>query len=112
MAPRQKTDLPKLFKLWHENVPIADICLQLGISDAQLRRLVKANKLPRRRRGGEGRTRGVDPTPEELEALLLETRNRWTEREADARYVGGPKRQEWSVPTYHYNGQTGLFSLE
>jgi hypothetical protein len=112
MAPRQKADIPKLFKLWHDEVPLADICLQLGISDSQLRRLIKAHKLPRRQRGGAGKSRGVDPTPEEMEQLLLETRSRWTEKETASRYVRDTGRQEWAVPTYHYDGQTGLFSPE
>lgn len=112
MAPRQKADIPKLFELWHNEVPIAEICVQLGIGDSQLRRLIKAHKLPRRQRGGGGKTRGVDPTPEEMEQLLLETRSRWTEKEAEARYVADRGRQEWTVPTYHYDVRNNSFSLE
>lgn len=111
MAPRQKVETVTLFKLWHGGTPAGEICQQLNITDSHLRRLVKQHKLPRRPNGNRGKTHEVDPTPEELEARIMETRMRWTEREADSRYCG-PRRKAWAIPTYHFDISSGTFSRD
>lgn len=110
MAPRQKISIPELFRLWHSGVKIADICEQLKVSDSHLRRLVQQHKLPRRPGGNTKRTQGIDPTPSELEELMLETRQKWSAKEADSRYVG-PRPTPWHVPTYYFDGGAGGFNF-
>lgn len=111
MAAKRKVSIPDLFKMWHTDVDAKTICSQMGISEAHLRRLIKAHKLPKRQRADAGKTRDTDPTPEEIAQRMLEIRSGWSEREADAKYCG-PKRQSWEVPTFHYDAQLGLFSRD
>jgi hypothetical protein len=106
MAQRKKVPIPTLFKLWRSEINTKDICIQLGVSDSYLRRLVKQHKLPPRENGNNGKTRIIDPTPEELEQLMAETRAGWSAKEADQRYCG-QKRESWQIPSYTYDARTG-----
>lgn len=109
MGQTKRVSIPTLFKLWHGGTNNKEICSKLSISPAYLRKLVKQYKLPRRERGDYGKSRIIDPTPEELEQRMAETRAGWTEREADSRYCG-PRREAWQPPAYTYNAGTGNFS--
>jgi hypothetical protein len=103
-----RVSVPELFRLWHEEINTTDICTQLGISKSAISRLAKKYGLPRRKNGNNGKTKNVDPSPEEIAQLALETRAKWSDKELDDRYQG-PSRRNWCAPAYTYNASSGSF---
>jgi hypothetical protein len=105
----ERVSVPELFRLWHKEINTKDICAQLGISESAIGRLAKKYGLPRRKNGNNGKTKNVDPSPEEISQLALETRAKWSAKELEDRYQG-PRRQAWCAPAYTYNAGSGSFS--
>jgi hypothetical protein len=64
--------------------------------------------LPKRKNGNNGKTKNVDPSPEEIARLALETRAKWSDKELEDRYQG-PRRREWRAPAYTYDAGSGSF---
>lgn len=106
---RPKISVPELFRLWHEEINTKDICARFGVSSSDISRLAKKYGLPKRKNGNNGKTKNVDPSPEEIEQLALETRAKWSEEELEKRYHG-PRRRAWRAPSYTYNARSGSFS--
>jgi hypothetical protein len=111
MAKCPPVPVKELFQLWHNGTKIADICEQLKISESRLRSLTQKYGLPKRQGGNTKRNYGKDPTPEELARLTAETRQKWSQEEKEARYVG-PKKRRWTVPAYHFDGRTNSFTTD
>jgi hypothetical protein len=105
---RKKTDVPALFRLWNTELSKIEIAKQLGISPGALSRLAAKHKLPEKENGNVGRTRDVDPTPEELEARMAEIKAGWTDKDHEDRFCG-PRKKTWQPPVVAYDATVGGF---
>ena len=76
MGRRVEVDVPKLFRLWSDDgMTRTEIARELGVTASQLTLLASRHSLRARKRQQRAFTM-CDPTPEELEVLKAECRER------------------------------------
>lgn len=102
----REIDLPLLFKLWGENVAVEDIARRLGVSISTMYLLRKRHALPPRTpREREGYGSKPDPTPDEIERLKLELKEKHlAERMAETDDTVRSKVMRWGRGEYAPQG--------
>jgi hypothetical protein len=100
-------DARKVFALWaNPELGTLEIASRLGLTKSQIWCVSRRLRLPPRPRAEMERLSA--PSPEEIADRCAQVRAGWSDEEREKRIVG-PRRRQWSMPAYAYDGRAVAF---